>query len=95
MKVKTMENDFNTKLADLFKILAEVKDNGELAEYVLPIEPEVMAQLLMCTLPMAGTVNPDMVRYWHKVVEYMGPDYLAGYRAMGHLMKELDGFVVR
>lgn len=66
--------------------------NGDLPELFEDVRfsPEVFAQILMNHIPCDDRIADKV--FWLKVAEYMGPDYVSGYRLVGGFMNKVNEF---
>ena len=58
------------------------------------LDAQVFAQVLMNHVGLEDrSMSPADLAYWAEVVAYMGPDYVAAFRKIGRMMRELDEFM--
>lgn len=81
--------DMNVRLNDVGAAFP-----GELPEIFAGVEllPEVLAQILMEHLPTGPRIETVEKAFWLRVMQHMGPDYIAAMRHVGAFMAKMDEF---
>lgn len=90
-------SDKEREIYSAFNVFAEsvkeVRSPDYLHETMGSLSAPAFAQLVMNHLPLEGCSPSGSVAFWAEVAEYMGPDWIASWRKIGHMMKELDKFM--